>query len=294
MEEHMADMAGAVGERWVVPAPTGRSAGDHVCWPFRDRGELAAVARAFVAEGLGRDERVAYVGQGRPRELRNDLAGLANLQDCLDRGQLQVTDIAAMPASDPAADPVDELHDLAAMTQDLLDAGYTGLRIVANGTLRVINRRRRDRIVRYEHLIDRFCLDHAFTRLCAFDATALGADVLAELGCVHTLTYGELSPFQLCAARGVDAALVGSVDAFSIAQLLEALRRIGVPRPGGQAVLDATGLEFVDVRALRELDRHAADTGAIIVLRSPPNLVQRLMELLAVRAVRVEQTGPPA
>ena len=68
----MADMAGAVGEQRVMPAPTGRSAGDHVCWPFRDRGELAAVARAFVAEGLGRDERVAYVGQGRLSELRDD------------------------------------------------------------------------------------------------------------------------------------------------------------------------------------------------------------------------------
>jgi hypothetical protein len=277
----------------VVQAPTGRSAGDHVCWPFRDRGELAAVARAFVAEGLGREERVAYVGQGRPSELRDDLAGLANLQDCLDRGQLQVADIAAMPASDPAVDPVDELIDLAAITRDSLDAGYTGLRIVANGTLRVLNPRRRDRIVRYEHLIDRFCLDHAFTRLCAFDTTALGADVLAELGCVHTLTYGELSPFVLCAARGVDAALVGSVDAFSIGQLLQALGRIGVPRPGGRAVLDAAELEFIDVRALRDLDGRVADAGATLVLRSPPTFLSRLMELLGVRAVRVEPAEPP-
>jgi len=227
----MTGVTGAVGEPWVVQAPTGRSAGDHVCWPFRDRGELAAVARAFVAEGLGRHERVAYVGQGRPRELRHDLAGISNLQDCLDRGQLQVSDIAAMPASDPAADPVD--------------------------------------------------------RLCAFDAAALGEGLLGELGCVHTLTHGELSPFQLCAARGADAALVGSVDAFSIAQLLEALRRIGVPQPGGQAVLDATALEFVDVRALRDLDGHAADAGSTLVLRSPPDFVLRLMELLGVRAVRV-------
>jgi hypothetical protein len=290
----MTGVTGVGGGPWVVQAATGRSAGDHVCWPFRDRGELAAVARAFVAEGLGRDERVAYVGQGRPRELRHDLVGIANLQECLDRGQLQVSDIAGMPASDPVTDPVDELIDLAAMTRDSLDAGYTGLRIVAHGTLRVINPRRRDRIVHFEHLIDRFCLDHAFTRLCAFDVTALGAGLLGELGCVHTLTHGELSPFQLCAARGADAALVGSVDAFSIARLLEALRRIGVPRPGGQAVLDTTDLEFIDVRALRDLDRHAADAGATLVLRSAPYVVLRLMELLGVRAVRVEQTGPSA
>ena len=141
----------------------------------------------------------------------------------------------------------------------------------------------------FEHLIDRFCLDHAFTRLCAFDATALGEELLAELGCVHTLTHGELSPFQLCAARGADAALVGSVDAFCIARLLEALRRIGVPRPGGRAVLDAADLEFIDVRAMRDLDHHAADAGATLVLRSPPIVVPRLMELLGVRAVRVER-----
>ena len=59
-------------------------------------------------------------------------------------------------------------------------------------------------------------------------------------------------------------------------------------------MLDATGLEFVDVRALRDLDWHAASTGATLVLRSPPYFVLRLMELLGVRAVRVEQTGPPA
>src|SRR4051794_13281751 len=168
----MAGVTGAGGGPWVVRAATGRSAGDHVCWPFRDRGELAAVARAFVAEGLGRHERVSYVGQGRPRELRHDLAGIPDLQECPDRGQLQVSDIAGMPASDPAIDPVDELIDLAAMTRDSLGAGYTGWRVVANGTLGVIDPRGRDRIVHFEPLIARFCLAHAFTRLCAFDATA--------------------------------------------------------------------------------------------------------------------------
>ena len=132
------------------------------------------MVRAFVAEGLGRDERVAYVGQGRPANCGQDLIGIPDLGDWLDRGQLQVTDAADLPASDPLSDPVDELIDLAAMTQDSLDAGYTGLRMVANGTLRVVDPRRRDRLVRYEHLIDRFCLDHAFTLLCAFDVTALG------------------------------------------------------------------------------------------------------------------------
>jgi hypothetical protein len=278
-------------EPWVVQSPTGRSVGDHVCWPFRDRGELAAVARAFLVEGLGRGERVAYVGEGRPPDLRRDLAGIPGLAECLDRGQVQVADIAKMPGSDPSTDPVDELIDLAAMTRDSLDAGYTGLRMVANGTMRVVDPRRRAGFVRYEHLVDRFCLDHAFTGLCALDAAALGEGLLAELGCVHKLTRGELSPFQLRAARRADVALVGSVDAFCGAHLVEALRRIGVPRPGGRAVLDAADLEFVDVRALRELDRYAAHRGAALELRSPPSFLPRLMGLLDVRAIWLE---PPA
>ena len=77
--------------------------------------------------------------------------------------------------------------------------------------------------------------------------------------------------FALRAARGADAALVGSVDAFSVD--LAGARRCGgsVCRgPGGGMVLDATDLECIDVRAMRELDRHAARTGATLVLRSPP------------------------
>lgn len=78
--------AGPLDAPWVVRAPTDRSVGDHVCWPYGDQTELAAVASAFVAEGLRRNERVAYVGQGRPRELRADLAGIPNLDDRVGRG----------------------------------------------------------------------------------------------------------------------------------------------------------------------------------------------------------------
>jgi len=287
----MAGMADPVGGPWVVGSPMGRSTGDHVCWPYRDRSELAVVARAFLLEGLERDERVAYLGQGDSRDLQRDLAGVPGLERVLDCGQLQVVDIATMPASDPSADPVDELIDLAAMTQDSLDAGHTGLRLMANGTTRVADPRRRARFVRYEHLIDRFCLDNAFTGLCALDVATLGDGVVAELGCVHALTRGELSPFQLRATPGADAALVGSVDAFCVDQLVQALWRICVPRPGQRAVLDATDLEFIEFRALLELDRYVTRQNATLVLQSPPAMVPRLMELLDLPALGVEPPG---
>jgi hypothetical protein len=54
-------------------------------------------------------------------------------------------------------------------------------------------------------------------------------------------------------------------------------------------VLDTTDLEFIDVRALRELDRYAAQNGATLLLRSAPSIVPRLMELVELRAVRLER-----
>ena len=55
-------------------------------------------------------------------------------------------------------------------------------------------------------------------------------------------------------------------------------------------VLDAYGLEFVDVRALRELNRYAADRGATVLLRSPPSFVPRLLGLLDLPAICLESS----
>ena len=104
---------------------------------------------------------------------------------------------------------------------------------------------------------------------------------------MHSLTRCELSPSPLRAAREADAALVGSVDALSVDLLVEALRRTGLPRPGRGMVLDAADLECIDVRAMRELDPHAARVGVTLGLRSPPTLVPRLLQLLDLPAIRV-------
>ena len=177
---------------------------------------------------------------------------------------------------------------LAAMTRDALDAGYPGLRMLAVGTVRVTNPVRRALQVRYEHLIDEFCLGHPLTRLCAYDLDVLGERAVAELACVHTLVHGNLSPFRLRATPRAAAALAGAVDAFSAARLEQALRRIAVAASPREVVIDATGVEFLDHRALLALNRHATRTGAIIVLRSPPSIVTRLINLLDLHALSSE------
>jgi len=98
-------MASWMTELWLVPAPTGRLRGDHLCWPFRRPDELVAAARAYVAEGLTRNEQVAYLGEGRQRDLRRQLAGIPGVDDYVDRGQLRVVDARTLPTADPPPEP---------------------------------------------------------------------------------------------------------------------------------------------------------------------------------------------
>jgi len=174
------------------------------------------------------------------------------------------------------------------MTAQALDAGYTGLRIFADGTDRAREPVRRAWQVRYEHLIDRFCLEHALTMLCSYDTGALGNSAVAELVCVHALADGDLSPFQVHAAATADVAVAGEIDVFGADQLEQTLQRIGVGACGGKVLIDATNLEFIDIRGLLTLDRHAAANDAILVLRSPPAVVTRLLTVVDLIATRVE------
>jgi len=279
-----------IAKPWTVSSPSGRRPGDHVCWPFRGDADAVAVAQAYVAEGLAGQERVAYVGEGGPDELRRDLDGVPALDDELERGRLQLVPRNTLPGSDASVDPAVELPLLAAMTEDALAAGYRALRVFAYGSSRVRDPARRAQQVRYEHLIDRFCLEHPLTMLCAYDATALGNSAVAELVCVHALAHEALSPFQVRAVRSADAALAGNVDVFCTDQLEQALQRIGIGTSGGTVVVDATNLEFIDVRGLLTLDRHAAANDATMVLRDPPTVVTQLSNLVDLIALRVEGT----
>ena len=53
-------------------------------------------------------------------------------------------------------------------------------------------------------------------------------------------------------------------------------------------MINAADLKFVDIRGLLTLDRHAVANGAILVLRSPPVVVTRLLTVVDVIAVRAE------
>jgi hypothetical protein len=125
--------------------------------------------------------------------------------------------------------------------------------------------------------------------LCAYDSGLLGDAAVAEVACVHRLTRGELSPFHLFADPQADVALSGSVDTLSATHLVTALDRIGVSAPGAVLRVDTSALEFIDHRTLLALDQYAAHRLATVVLQSAPGIVQRLMKLVPLRALGLEE-----
>jgi hypothetical protein len=260
-----------------------------VCWPFDRHEDLVAGARAYLAEGLARDERVAYLSDRPPGQLRHDLDGVPDLDEHLERGRLLLVAFDTLPATNPSVRPSAELPVLAAMSAEALEAGYRGLRVFANGSVRAQDPAQRAEHVRYEHLIDRFCLAHPVTMLCAYDLSLLGEPAAAELACVHRLARGELSPFHLFADPQADVALSGSVDTLSATHLVTALDRIGVWAPGEELRVDTSALQFIDHRTLLALDQDAARRRATMVLASAPGILQRLATLVPLRVLRLEE-----
>ena len=224
-----------------VVSRRGRRPGDHVCWPFRRDTDAVEVAQAYVAEGLAGQERVAYVGEGGPDELRHDLDGVPGLDDELDRGRLQLVPMNSVARLGRVGRPGCRVAAACSDDRERARSGLSRLTDVRSRTNRVRDLARRAQHVRYEHLIDRFCLEHPLTMLCAYDAAALGNSAVAELACVHALAHETLSPFQVRAARSADAALAGNIDVFCTDQLEQALQRIGIATPGATVVIDAAG-----------------------------------------------------
>ena len=266
-----------------------RAPGDHVCWSFHGPDDFVATTRAYVAEGLGRHERVAYLRIG-PDGLR--------LTTVRDAAQVAPTRGGSLPVAGPTAVvpwavPTDPAVELGRLTRAALADGYTGMRVVTDATevARAADSRRP--WIRSEHLIDRCALDHPLTVLCGYDVDDLGEDVVAEAACVHALTQGDLSPFLLRAADADGAlALSGEVDVASADELHRAVVTIGPELPS-RTVVHAGELRFIDHTALAALDSAARSLAVTLVLVGVSPLTAWLVATLRLTNVTALPAAPP-
>lgn len=260
----------------------------HACLAYDDPAALDARAVAHLAAGLAAGEQVWLVAPGNTGALARRLDRLPGLDAALRRRALRLVPVEDAYRHDEIVDPEKQVRAYATATTDALAAGYTGLRVFAEATTLVRTAAQREAFTRYEHLIDRWMRYHPMSAVCAYDRRELSEAAIAELACMHPETNTDVL-FRLHAGGGEAVVeLAGELDPSNHRLFAAALDRAD-PRPvGGQLVLDATDLRFVDHRSLLHLGEHARRHDAVAVLRTSRTAAARLVELLDLAEVRVE------
>ncbi|MFI9816497.1 MEDS domain-containing protein [Saccharothrix variisporea] len=252
---------------------------DHLCWSYDETPDFLARVREYLAEGLQLGQRVRFAALGASPDA---LAGLPGIDAALASGAAEVT-----PLSDTySGDPEDQVRAYADATEKALADGYTGLRVAAEATPLVSTPPRLTAFLRYEHLVDRYMARRPFSAMCGYNATVLDEHTVTQLAGVHPCTNLPV-PFRLHAAPGGEVVeLGGEVDASGHDLLASLLERIDVD---GDLVVHAPDLAFIDHRGLLLLADAAGRHAGSLVLRTRAAGAARLVELLDIPDVRVEE-----
>ncbi|MDQ2588379.1 MEDS domain-containing protein [Saccharothrix yanglingensis] len=269
----------------------GLGAHDHVCWRYDDVHEFRARAREFLSDGLERGLRVCYVASGSADVLVEDLRGIDGIDRALREGAARVASLDATYPFGTVVEPEAQVRAYAAATEAAVADGFAGFRVAAEATPLVRTPRQLAAFTRYEHLVDHYMADHPFSALCAYATGEVDDSAFAQLACLHPNTNAQSPGFRLHAAGDHVTALGGEVDASTEDLFAWALDRVDLRPRGGEMVLDATGLTFLDHNSLLRLADLAAKRGTPLVLRASWPGLSRLTEFLDLHDVRVEQTA---
>lgn len=278
----------AMADAGRLASPRGLARGNHLCWVYERHSQFRRRAIAFLTEGFVAGHRLEFIGGQDHTVLRRELGRVAGLDVLLERGVLVVRGLDDQYGAAGVVDPRAAVAAYASATAEALRAGYTGLRVVADATALVRTPAQRDAFARYEHLVDRYMVDHPFFALCAYDARAIGRQPAAEIACLHPRVNNGVTTFQWYATEGADVGLSGQIDITNVEVFDVTLARTMPLLAGPRLVVDAGGLEFIDHRGMLALEQHAEENGTQVTLRTNAAIVHRFADLLALRAVRPE------
>jgi len=269
---------------------------DHVCWVYDDDAAFDRAVQEFLAGGLARGERLLCVGERVIDSLRDVALSPGQVESLVAEGTLELQTLAQAYAAAGPFLPENQLSYYDTATRRAIDAGYRGLRVIAEVSALAADPVTRSELVRWEHVADGYISSGAgFTAMCAYSGR-LPREALADVETVHPLVHDpdETPGFRVFfdADRVV---LAGSVDSFTADRLSRVLAASPVGADG--PVLDLQLTEFVDVAACRALARWARelhDRGLHLEIRSATPLVQRMWQLLALDELApVEFAGAP-
>jgi anti-anti-sigma regulatory factor len=261
---------------------------DHLCWGYEHHSDFREEALAFVDEGLRLGHRILYTGDNDLDGLRAELDGIVGLDHLVTDGVIQLLPI--LDTYEATRISGDQAQVYAGITNDALNAGYTGLRAVADATVLVLDPSDRDAFVRYEHRIDRLMAGGLpFSAMCGYDRTRLDESALGEVGCVHPLVHEADTSFQVHAhLDGSVLRLAGEIDAWHEAAVEQAfLRTLVTTDPAVGATVDCSALSFTHHRGLEAIDRAARATDVPVHLVGASSTVGEVVRIVRLDALQV-------
>jgi hypothetical protein len=248
---------------------------DHVAWFGRGPDELDRIARDAFAAGARRNERMIFVTAD------PDTSGLAQMPDVgsmIDRGDLEITSLAAVYGSSESVDAGKQLTMFEQVLDAALSRGYSGIRVVADNTpfARGSNSAF-ESWLEWEYLADQLQATRPVIGVCYFDVRDGRADRMADLAAAHPVLPANSAapPFQLFCDDGALRA-AGCLEAVFAQRMRRAIARLPADRP---VTLDVSAAEFVDHRALLVLSE-AATPDRPITVRGAGAVLRRLWEIL--------------
>jgi len=280
---------GAIDE---LPGP---GTADHVCWIYEDDDEFDAAVQEFFAGGMARGERVLCVGERVVEGLRTATGAVPDLEELIARGAVETLTLAQVYEATGPFRPEEQLSYYGDATRRAMDAGYRGLRVIAEVSGLATDPERRPELVRWEQIADDFAAaGSGFSAMCAYRAD-LAPESLADVASVHPLVHAstEASTFVLFAEND-GLVLAGSVDASGCDRLA---RLLATAPTGAHAVgLDVSALEFLDVASCRALARWVAELAERSVpvrVTGSSRLLRRMWQVLELeRIAPVTFAGP--
>ena len=287
----LSSVAGPAYGGWVrlsgslAAVPRARPA-DHLCWVHGDDAAFDDAVRTFLSGGLARGERLLCVGERVIDSIRGEPAPFTDVDRLVAEGTLGLMTLAEAYAAtgEFRAERQFEFYDAA--TRRAVAEGYAGLRVVAELSGLAANPLRRDELLRWEHLADRYmAAGLGMSALCAYRRD-LPAEALADVASAHPAAYAPPGLPQFRVFFEDDrVVLTGSVDLSDAARLA---RLLADSPPSPVVRLDLSRLEFVDVAGCRAIARWAGALWAgdvRVEVCGPSRLFRRVWHVLALDAV---------
>ena len=267
----------------LVDSPSGIGANGHACWSYEElAGDFRDAAVAFLSEGTDLGQALMFVGGPEAEEVLRSVEPTSSM---VADGSLQIAPFDSVYPGGRRMPNTDQWNAYVGATEQAREAGFTGLRVLAEVTSLASPAGAWHEQALWESYADRRMADFSLAALCCFDRSAVPAAGLAAIASAHPVVDRRLEdivPFRLF-GRADAVAIAGEVDAFSSATLRHLLSA-GDAMQGDQ-VFDLAELTFIEhtgLRALHEYAQGVRDRGLSVTVRGGSPTMRRLADLLGV------------